>query len=330
MPLATTVPSRGVTHVRRSRRFALCSRAALFASSRTPLTALFAQLISSFDPCCCCNRLDSRSASTDAVAVVRFALSSTAAADDSAEMSGIFHSLKKTLVKGDARPDVEFLDAKTRFEQYSEVRGCMRHRPSLLRQTQRRVERSAVSLADTPISHMPLCCAHFSVLCCAALCFLLCSANRSAALLLCQTLIKLKGNITNYLSHATALYINSSQIAQDFTTLIEDPDIKAENEYTASVVSCRQEHQTLAQEMVPKLQNIFSTQILAQIDEECVRNSEIAKRITRRIELFSELGYYQRKVNELRSEREARAGKGKPESASDIDKFQRNQKKLGQ
>ena len=64
--------------------------------------------------------------------------------------------------------------------------------------------------------------------------------------------------------------------------------------------------------------------------QECVRNSEIQKRIVRRIELFSELGYYQRKVNELRSEREARAGKGKPESASDIDKFQRNQKKLGQ
>ena len=116
-------------------------------------------------------------------------------------MSGIFHSLKKTLVKGDARPDVEFLDAKTRFEQYAE------------------------------------------------------------------TLIKLKGNITNYLSHATALYITSSQIAQDFTTLIEDPDIKAENEYTATVVSCRQEHQTLASEMVPKLQNVFSTQLLAQIDE---------------------------------------------------------------
>lgn len=36
-------------------------------------------------------------------------------------MSGIFHSLKKTLVKGDARPDVEFLDAKTRFEQYAET-----------------------------------------------------------------------------------------------------------------------------------------------------------------------------------------------------------------
>ena len=30
-------------------------------------------------------------------------------------------SLKKTLVKGDARPDVEFIDAKTRFEQYSET-----------------------------------------------------------------------------------------------------------------------------------------------------------------------------------------------------------------
>lgn len=116
--------------------------------------------------------------------------------------------------------------------------------------------------------------------------------------------------------------------------------------------------------MVPKLQNIFSTQILAHIDEvsdrgstatlplsarqraalsrrlfssrtlrfcvcqECVRNSEIQKRIVRRIELFSELGYYQRKVNELRSERESRAGKGKPETASEIDKFQRNQKKL--
>jgi hypothetical protein len=38
-------------------------------------------------------------------------------------MSGMFHmhSLKKTLVKGDARPDIEFLDAKARFELYSDT-----------------------------------------------------------------------------------------------------------------------------------------------------------------------------------------------------------------
>jgi hypothetical protein len=164
---------------------------------------------------------------------------------------------------------------------------------------------------------------------------------------------------SNYLSHATALYICSSQIAQDFTTLIEDPDTKAQNEFTPTVVSMREEHQTLASEQVPKLQNAFSTQILAQIDDEVIKNSEIHKRIARRLELFKELGYvtlraertrqlrvslffshcvmslcvllhsyYQTKVNELRVEREARAGKGKVESAGDQEKFQRNIKKL--
>ena len=38
--------------------------------------------------------------------------------------------------------------------------------------------------------------------------------------------------------------------------------------------------------------------------------------------------YYQKKVNELRVEREARAGKGKVESSSDQEKFERNRKKL--
>ena len=55
---------------------------------------------------------------------------------------------------------------------------------------------------------------------------------------------------------------------------------------------------------VPKLQSTFSTQLLSAIDDECIKNNEIAKKIARRMELFSELGYYQSKVNELRDERE--------------------------
>jgi hypothetical protein len=35
-------------------------------------------------------------------------------------MSGIFHSLKKAVVKGDARPDVEFVEIKARFDAYQE------------------------------------------------------------------------------------------------------------------------------------------------------------------------------------------------------------------
>lgn len=80
---------------------------------------------------------------------------------------------------------------------------------------------------------------------------------------------------------------------------------------------------------VPKLQSTFSTQLLSAIDDECIKNNEIAKKIARRMELFSELGYYQSKVNELRDEREKRSGKGKPESADNIEKFDRNCKKLG-
>ena len=109
--------------------------------------------------------------------------------------------------------------------------------------------------------------------CCVSLCVICCFLRYS-----------------NYLSHATALYICSSQIAQDFTALIEDPDAKAQNDFTATVVSMREVHQTLASEQVPKLQNAFSTQILAQIDDEVIKNSEINKRIARRIELFGELG----------------------------------------
>lgn len=129
---------------------------------------------------------------------------------------------------------------------------------------------------------------------------------------------------------------------------------------------------------VPKLQSTFSTQLLSAIDDECIKNNEIAKKIARRMELFSELGYYQSKVNELRDEREKvseepsfwlagaagltrcklrsicfcvkkrsaltacfvcvrlvflvsqRSGKGKPESADNIEKFDRNCKKLGE
>jgi len=180
-------------------------------------------------------------------------------------MSGIFHSIKKSIGnKGDARPDLEFVDAKARFDQYQD------------------------------------------------------------------TLIKLKGNVANYLSHATSLFVASLQISQDFSTLIEDPEREALNEYTDTSVSMRQEHQGLAHEQVPKLQHSFSTTLLSEIDAECVRNSELAKRVQRRIEVFSEMGYYQKKVNELREERTARANKGKTESASDADKFERNQKKLAE
>jgi hypothetical protein len=219
--------------------------------------------------------------------------------------------------------------------------------------------------------------------------------------------------VSNYLSHATSLFVASLQISQDFSTLIEDPEREALNEYTDTSVSMRQEHQGLAHEQVPKLQHSFSTTLLSEIDAECVRNSELAKRVQRRIEVFSEMGsdrstchsrliasierrharsgsprllpvpsgalgcrwpvlaaarvlppsrcrsspcllrliagacahrcrwfmcvpvscvpsYYQKKVNELREERSARANKGKTESASDIDKFERNQKKLAE
>lgn len=43
---------------------------------------------------------------------------------------------------------------------------------------------------------------------------------------------------------------SSSQIAQDFATLIDDPDQKVKTDYTETVVSMRQEHQTLASEQV--------------------------------------------------------------------------------
>jgi len=79
--------------------------------------------------------------------------------------------------------------------------------------------------------------------------------------------------------------LSSSQIAQDFATLIDDPDQRTKSDYTETVVSMRQEHQSLAGEHVPRLQSTFSTQILAAIDEEIVKNAEIAKRITRRMEV---------------------------------------------
>jgi len=72
-------------------------------------------------------------------------------------MSGIFHSMKKAVVKGDARPDLEFQEAKGRFDAY------------------------------------------------------------------CATLLKLKGNMANYLTSATSLYVTSSQICQDFAVLLDDP-----------------------------------------------------------------------------------------------------------
>lgn len=172
----------------------------------------------------------------------------------------LFHSLKKTIVnsKTELRPDNDFIDAKTRFEQYAD------------------------------------------------------------------TCIKLKGNIHNYLSHANSLYICSSQIAQDFSTLLEDPDHPNKNSASITVQSMRQEHQTLASEQVSQLTNQFQTTILIDLENEITRNTDITKRISRRMELFGEQNYYQQKLNELREEREKRAGKGKSESASDTEKFDRS------
>jgi hypothetical protein len=130
----------------------------------------------------------------------------------------------------------------------------------------------------------------------------------------------------NYLAHATSLYVCSSQICQDFFTLLDDPSHP--NEFTTQSNSMRIEHENMSHEYVPKLQHSFSTTILSQIDEECIKNSEIQKRINRRQEVFSELGYYQTKINELRDERTLRASKGKSESSSDVEKYERNQKKL--
>lgn len=180
-------------------------------------------------------------------------------------------------------------------------------------------------------------------------------------------LLSFQGNLGSYLSHVTAVYVVSSQISQDLTTLIDDPEAKAKTDHAATVQTMRQEHQTLASEQVPKMTHAFQTSILAQLDVEIAANAEMQKRsdesekttqrigrrpltcesswsvfsrslarrclsllfsMSRRVELFSECGYYQKKLNELRDEREKRAGKGKPESASDIEKFDRNQKKL--
>jgi hypothetical protein len=176
-------------------------------------------------------------------------------------MSGIFHSLKKTLSTGDNRPDLEFLDAKARFEVYSD------------------------------------------------------------------TCIKLKGNFANYLSHANAIYVCSNQISLDFGTLMDDPD-KREADYSKTSQSMRLEHALLSADHVPKQTGAFQTQILSLIDAEIASNAELSRRIARRMELFGECGYYQKKVNELRDEKEKRAGKGKPESASDAEKYERNTKKL--
>lgn len=149
-------------------------------------------------------------------------------------MSGLFHSLKKAVVKGDARPDSEFLDAKARFDQYD------------------------------------------------------------------STLLKLRGNVHTYISHASGLLVVASQISQDFTTLLDDPAAAAaaaaagrqetsEHEYAAALTSSRMEHSALASEHVPRMSGALQTKIIAEIEREMAHTAEISKRIARRMELFGEL-----------------------------------------
>ena len=143
-----------------------------------------------------------------------------------------------------------------------------------------------------------------------------------------DTVIKLKGNLQQYLNHVTTLYISSSQIAQDFTTLLEDPDQKSTTTYSPTLATFREEHQSLTQNEIPAVTKSFQVNILQQIDDEIVRNNDITRRCAQRMELFGETQYYQTKMNELREEREKRIAKGKTESASDSEKYNRNQAKF--
>lgn len=182
-------------------------------------------------------------------------------------MSGLLHSLKRAVVKGDVQPDSDFIEARSRFEQYE------------------------------------------------------------------STLMKLKGNVHSYNAHASGLLVVSSQISQDFTTLLDDPAAAAqgkpvEHEFSGMLTSSRQEHSTLASEHVPRVTTALQSKIIAVLEQELMRCVDLSKRIARRVELFTELGYYQKKVNELRDDRDKRASKGKTESSSDVDKFDRNMRKL--
>jgi len=182
-------------------------------------------------------------------------------------MSGLFHSLKKSLNKSDTKPELdrEFIDLSSKFQQYE------------------------------------------------------------------HGLVKMKGNLQSFMNHVSGLLLTSFHVANDLSTQCDDPERTTQaldNGYFPLAASLRQQHTALHQCSSSELQSSFQSSIMQPLDEEIQRTQELSKKVQERMKALSEREYYAKKMSELREERDKRAAKGKPESASDMDKFDRNQKKL--
>jgi len=142
-----------------------------------------------------------------------------------------------------------------------------------------------------------------------------------------DSLVRVKAHITSLNSHCTGVYQAGNSVTQEFTKILEDGTLSSDQKTLLD--SSRKQHTVLSQDNVEKVNNKFQA-ILKEVDGLISKNLELNKNIVDRNKAFEEQGYYQKKVNELLADKETRQSKGKQESASDVEKLDRNQKKLSE
>jgi hypothetical protein len=140
------------------------------------------------------------------------------------------------------------------------------------------------------------------------------------------TLLKLRSNSSNYVAATYSLFQNSNNVSVDFSQLLEEAAVK--NDYQEVAQQSRAAHNRLNSEKQASVAGLLADKVIAPIDEELKVHQSLLTRIARRNELHSELEYYLNKIHGLNKDREARAAKGKSDSSSDLEKFNRNNDKL--
>jgi len=141
-----------------------------------------------------------------------------------------------------------------------------------------------------------------------------------------DSLVKLKSAAQNYSNSLYSSLFNSNTASVEFASILEDP--LTENGYEVISRQMQNAHLQLNSDRQSALTARMSESVLVPLDKQILHLLELNTKATKRNELHSNLEYYLGKTTTLIKEREERGAKGKPESASQKDKMDRNQHKL--
>lgn len=146
--------------------------------------------------------------------------------------------------------------------------------------------------------------------------------------LLNASLLKLRSNSSNYIAAIYSVFQNSNNVSVDFAELLEETAVP--NDYQEIATQSRMAHNKLNSDKQHAIASSLTDKVIAPIDVELKVHQDLLNRIGRRNELHSELEYYLNKIHGLNKDRETRSSKGKSESSSEMEKFNRNNDKLNQ